>query len=254
MERWSSKVALVTGASSGIGATIAEELARYNIKVIATARRLHKLEELKAKVESLNLPGTIYPIKCDVTKEEEILNVFKYIEKEHDEVNILINNAGVIFNEKIINGKTEHFHNIMDVNVIAIAICTREAVRLMSKSKTQGHIININSLCGHNANITKLPFSLYPSSKYAVRAMCESIRNEILNEGLNIKISDISPSIVNTEMTKAFNIRSEIWKKMTMLSQKDVTDGIIYVLGSPINVQINELIITSLHDEIPDSI
>ncbi|XP_043492708.1 farnesol dehydrogenase-like [Polistes fuscatus] len=254
MERWSSKVALVTGASSGIGAKIAEELARYNLKVVAIARRLNKLEELKAKVESLNLPGTIYPIKCDVSKEEEILNVFKYIEKEHDEVNILVNNAGVIFNEQIINGKTEHFRNIMDVNVIAVAICTREAVRLMSKSKTQGHIININSLCAHNANITKVPFSLYPSSKYAVKAMCDSIRNEILDEGLNIKISDISPSIVDTEMVKVFNLPSEILKKLNMLSQKDITDGIIYVLASPINVQINELIITSLHDEIPDSI
>ncbi|XP_015171793.1 PREDICTED: dehydrogenase/reductase SDR family member 11-like [Polistes dominula] len=254
MERWSGKVALVTGASTGIGAKIAEELARYNLKVVAIARRLHKLEELKAKVESLNLPGTIYPMKCDLRNEEEILNVFKYIQKEHDEVNILINNAGVIFHEKIIDGKTENFHNIMDVNVIAIAICTREAVKLMSKSKNQGHIININSVSGHNAQNIKLPFSLYPCSKYALRAMCDSVRNEIQNDKLSIKISNISPSIVNTDMVKVFNLKPEILDKIEMLSIKNITDGIIYVLASPINVEINELGIKSVHGILPEKI
>ncbi|XP_015188584.1 PREDICTED: farnesol dehydrogenase-like [Polistes dominula] len=254
MERWSGKVALVTGASSGIGAEIVAELVRYNVKVVAIDIQFNKLEELKAQMESLNLPGTIYPMKCDLTKEEEILNVFKYIQKEHDEVNILINNAGVVFNEKILDDKTENFRNIMDVNVIAAAICTREAVRLMSKSKNQGHIINISSICSRNAGNIKLPLSLYPCSKHALRAMCDNVRNEILNDGLNIKISNISPGLVNTNMVKLFNVHPKILSKLAMLSTKNVTDGIIYALASPINVEINELVITSLHEVIPAKI
>ncbi|KAI4495587.1 hypothetical protein M0802_008599 [Mischocyttarus mexicanus] len=254
MERWSGKVALVTGASSGIGAKISEELARYNLKVVAIARRFEKLEKLKLTVESLNLPGKIYPIKCDVTKEEEILQVFKYIQNEHGGVNILINNAGLIVNEKIIEGKTENFRNIIDVNVIATAICTREAVRSMSKTKTQGHIININSISGHNAQDIKIPFSLYPCSKYAMTGMCKSVRNEIQSDGLNIKVTNISPGVVRTDMIKHFSVPEEVLDNMKMLSTKNVIDAIIFVIGSPIDVEINELTITSLTEKIPKSL
>ncbi|XP_015188403.1 PREDICTED: dehydrogenase/reductase SDR family member 11-like [Polistes dominula] len=254
MERWSGKVALVTGASSGIGANIVTELVRYNVKVVAIDIQFNKLEELKVKIESLNLPGTIYPMKCDLTKEEEILNVFKYIQKEHDEVNILINNAVIYHIPLFADGKTENFRNIMDVNVIAAAICIREAVRLMSKSKNQGHIINITSISSRNAGNIKIPLSLYAGSKYALRAMCENVRNEILSDGLNIKISNISPGLVDTDMIKIFNVPPELLSKLKLLSTKNITDGIIYALASPINVEIDELAITPLHGVIPDKI
>ncbi|KAL2718388.1 dehydrogenase/reductase SDR family member 11-like [Vespula squamosa] len=251
MERWSGKTALVTGASAGIGAKIAEELAKHGLKVVAIARRLNKLEELKTKVEEKKLPGKIYPMKCDVSKEEEILNVFKWIKEKLGEVNVLINNAGIIVNEKIIDGSTENFRNIMDVNVIALAICTREAVRLMSKSKMQGHIININSVSGHDARSIKMPFSLYPSSKYAITGMSESVRNEIMNDGLDIKVTSISPGIVKTDMVKNFNLSQDVVNKLLMLSDEEVAEGVIYALSRSPNVEVNELIIAPLHQSLP---
>ncbi|XP_047371395.1 farnesol dehydrogenase-like [Vespa velutina] len=251
MERWSGKVALVTGASVGIGAKIAEELARHDLKVVAIARRFNKLEELKRRVEEQKLPGKIYPMKCDVSKEEEILNVFKWIKEELGEVNVLINNAAVIVNEKIIDGSTENFRNIMNVNVIAIAICTREAIRMMSKSKMQGHIININSISGHDAKSIKVPFSLYPCSKYAITGMSESVRNEIINDGLDIKITSISPGIVKTDMVDCFNLPQDVLNKLLMLSDKEVAEGVIYVLSRSSNVEVNELIIAPLHQKLP---
>lgn len=109
MERWSGKIALVTGASVGIGAKIAEELAEHGLKVVAIARRFNKLEELKTRVEEQKLPGKIYPMRCDVSKEEEILNVFKWIKEELGEVNVLVNNAAIIVNEKIIGEESSFF-------------------------------------------------------------------------------------------------------------------------------------------------
>lgn len=95
MERWSGKVALVTGASSGIGAEIARALALKGMKVIVVARRIEKLQELAADVQR-KCNVKLHPVKCDVEKEEEILEVFKLAEKDLNGVDVLINNAGVL--------------------------------------------------------------------------------------------------------------------------------------------------------------
>lgn len=100
MDQWAGKVALVTGASSGIGAETAKLLAKDGMKVIAIARRLEKLKELAASIKS-EFNVQIYPIKCDVQQEEEILKVFKWAEEELGGVDVLINNAGVIVNKPI---------------------------------------------------------------------------------------------------------------------------------------------------------
>lgn len=101
MDRWAGKVALVTGASVGIGAEIAKVLAEKGMKVIAIARRLEKLKELAACIKS-ELKTDIYPMACDVRKEEDILRVFNWANDKLGGVDVLINNAGVLFNEPII--------------------------------------------------------------------------------------------------------------------------------------------------------
>lgn len=101
MDRWEGKVALVTGASSGIGEQVVRALAKNGMKVIAVARRLEKLKELAASIKS-EFNGEVYPMTCDVRQEEEILKVFKRAEEELGGVDVLINNAGVILNEPII--------------------------------------------------------------------------------------------------------------------------------------------------------
>ena len=93
MERWVGKVALVTGASAGIGASIAEELAKAGVKVFGLARRVEKIEELKKNVGVVK--GEIIPLKGDVSKEDEILAVFKVIKEKFGKIHILVNNAGI---------------------------------------------------------------------------------------------------------------------------------------------------------------
>lgn len=101
MDRWTGKVALVTGASVGIGAQITRELAKNGMKVIAIARRLDKLQELAADIKREHKVD-VYPLACDVRKEEDILNVFKWTEMKLGGVDVLINNAGALASEPII--------------------------------------------------------------------------------------------------------------------------------------------------------
>ena len=100
MNRWIGKVAIVTGASSGIGAEIAEALVREGLKVAGLARRVEKIRQIADKLKGEK--GELYPIECDVEKENDILKVFEWIEKRFGGVDVLINNAGVLSREPII--------------------------------------------------------------------------------------------------------------------------------------------------------
>ncbi|CAL1683225.1 unnamed protein product [Lasius platythorax] len=247
MDRWVGKVALVTGASVGIGAQITKSLAKSGMKVIAIARRLEKLEELAASIKR-ECNGEIYPMKCDVRQEEEILEVFKRAEEKLGGVDVLINNAGVLSPEPIIEGSTETYRKILDVNVLAVAICSRQLVQSIKKRKATGHIININSIAGHNAEVINMAVSIYSASKYAVTGMSASLRNEIINAKLDIKVTSISPGMVKTDMlmNTVATLDKEIrdhFDNIPVLLDNDVADAVIYSLSMPPRVQICEVII-----------
>lgn len=93
MERWEGKVALVTGASAGIGAAIVEELVKHGLKVVGLARRVEKIEELKKKLG--NVKGELIPLKGDVSKEDDINKTFKWIKDKFGAIHVLVNNAGI---------------------------------------------------------------------------------------------------------------------------------------------------------------
>lgn len=210
------------------------------------------MDELQKRVQKQNLSGKIYPLKCDVRNEEDILNVCKWIEKEFGRLDVLVNNAAVLVSERITEGKTENFRTIMDVNVIAVAIFIREAVKLMSKHKDQSHIININSVAGHNAEIIKYPISLYACSKYAITAMCESVRHELLAKNLNIKLTSISPGAVKTDMILSLSDMASVIDKIPMLMDTDVSNAVVCALSTAPSAEIKEITITPLHASIPD--
>ncbi|XP_014476931.1 PREDICTED: farnesol dehydrogenase-like [Dinoponera quadriceps] len=245
MERWAGKVALVTGASAGIGAQITKMLAQNGMKVIAAARRLEKLEELAAYIKR-EYKVEIYPITCDVRKEEDILKVFKWANDKLGGVDVLVNNAGVLWNETIIDGSTEHYRAIMEVNVIGTAICSRELTRSIKKREACGHIININSIAGHYAESLNLPLSVYCASKYGITGMTHNLRNEISNAKLNIRVTSISPGAVDTYMLSCIEFPEDVTKRddVGMLKDQDIADAVLYVLGAPPHVVISELIIT----------
>lgn len=190
MDRWINKVAIVTGASSGIGAAIAVDLALAGMKVIGLARRQERVDELKAKVPATS-KGSLVSFKCDVSKESEVLAAFAWVIKEFGGVDVLINNAGIVRSGKIIGATdTPGLRETIETNVMGVVYCTREAFASMKSRGVDGHIVLINSIAGHKVpSIPGMSLNIYPPTKHAVTAMTEVLRQELLAEGTKIKVT-----------------------------------------------------------------
>ncbi|XP_018321421.1 farnesol dehydrogenase [Agrilus planipennis] len=250
MERWVGKVAIVTGASSGIGAAIAEALVKEGLIVAGFARRKERIEELAKKLQQANAKGKLHAVKVDMTKENEIIDGFNWVKKNLGPIHVLVNNAGVARNNTLINGDTQKWKDVFDTNVIGLSIATREAVKDMRANKVDGHIIHINSIGGHKV----LNFSganVYPASKYAVTALSETLRHEFIQNKLKIKITSLSPGHVDTELRDAAGYKldpTSPFAKVKGSNAEDIANGVLYVLGTPPHVQIQELTIAGIDE------
>ncbi|XP_069683514.1 farnesol dehydrogenase-like [Periplaneta americana] len=242
MERWSGRVAVVTGTSSGIGAAIAQELVKKGLKVVGLARRVERVQEMATTLKSA--PGKLYPIKCDVTKEEEVKKAFKWVKDNLGGTDILVNNAGVISMNSLAGGPVENWRKILDLNVLGLSMCTKEALQSMKeRGVDDGHIIHINSVSGHKVVD---PFFMYCGSKHAVTALTEGLRRELVNQKSKIRVTSVSPGAVTTEIGEASGATPEMlamYKDIPFLAAEDVADAVLYVLGVPPHVQIHELTI-----------
>ncbi|XP_968973.1 farnesol dehydrogenase [Tribolium castaneum] len=248
LSRWMGKVAIVTGASSGIGAAIADALVANGVIVAGLARRSERIQERAKKLQ-----GKLHAIRTDMRKEDEIIKAFKWVEKNLGQVHILINNAGVSTESFLANGDTEAWRNIFDVNVMGLCIATREAVKSMTTNDINGHIVHISSIAGHK--IVNVPgINAYTASKHAVTALAGTLRNEFLTLGSKIKITSVSPGLVISEMTTLGTgysaERQEMMKSQPILKPEDVADAVCYALSTPENVEINELTITPVGERI----
>lgn len=163
MEKWSGKLAIVTGASAGIGAEIVKDFARQGINVVGLARRAEKIEDIVKELGET--PGKIYAYKCDVSELQSIKDAFKWIEEKFGVINILVNNAGIIRNIKILteDDVSDKINEVINTNFTGLVHVTREAYRLLKKSNDYGMIININSNAGH-----KIPFPMNPAYSHNV--------------------------------------------------------------------------------------
>ncbi|XP_055631140.1 farnesol dehydrogenase-like [Toxorhynchites rutilus septentrionalis] len=238
MDRWSGKVAVVTGASSGIGAATAKELAKAGMVVIGLARRVERIEALKLELDE-TVRERLHAMQCDVSIEESILDSFRSIEAKFGGVDVLINNAGVTRKTELLQaGNTDKLREVMDTNVMGLVLCSREAFQSMKNRSVDGHIVHINSIVGH----TVLNFpgtNIYTASKYAVTAITETMRHELRTAGTKIKVTSISPGVVNTEILSP----EMAALGLPMLEAVDIANAILYVLGTPPGVQVHELTI-----------
>ncbi|XP_067014721.2 farnesol dehydrogenase [Anabrus simplex] len=253
MERWSGRVALVTGASAGIGATVAYQLQDHGVHVVAVARRADKIEEAVAKAkqdaksrgryhETRAKPGKLYAKKCDVSKEEDILALFKWIKETLGGVDILINNAALGKDTGLTAAPTEDWKIQLDLNILGLAICTREAVQNMrARGVDDGHIIHIGSVVGHQ--VRRHDNTMYSATKHAVLALTEGLRKDFVEHKSNMKVSCVSPGVVSTEFLKNLPTYVEEVRKLPCLYSEDVGEAVLYALGTPPHVQIHEIII-----------
>lgn len=154
--------------------------------MVGLARRVDKMQELSTKLK--NLPGKFLAFKADITNEEDIIAAFKWVTVNLGPVSILINNAGISQPTNISEGVTEMWRKIMDTNVMGASIATREAIKIMKENNIDGSIIMINSILGHYVyNIPNM--NMYGASKFALNAISESLRLELIDAHTKIKIS-----------------------------------------------------------------
>ncbi|XP_072386595.1 farnesol dehydrogenase-like [Diabrotica undecimpunctata] len=241
MDRWIGKVAVVTGASSGIGAAIAELLVEKGLLVVGAARRKDRLDALAQKLQGKK--GKFYAVKADLSKEEDIKEIFKWTSANVGPVAILVNNAGCHKKTGLIGGDTEAWKTTINVNLLALCIATREAIDIMKKNNIDGYIIHINSVFGHN--VLNIPYvDVYPATKFGVTALTETLRHELNALKSKIRVTSISPGIVDTEIIADFKA-SELFAviKDAMLKSEDIADAVLYVLSTPQHVQVHDIII-----------
>uniref|UniRef100_T1GR09 Uncharacterized protein n=1 Tax=Megaselia scalaris TaxID=36166 RepID=T1GR09_MEGSC len=164
MERWSNRVAVITGCSSGIGLQTAKDLLKANVKVVGLDKRYDRLVEQR-NLLSEPQKNNFHLKKCDVTSESEVDEVFDWIEKELGGTDILVNNAGCLIPGQIVDLPLEHLKCMIDTNMMGIIYCTRKAFKSMKSRDVAGHVININSIDGHQCVpgvFTKCSMNIYP--------------------------------------------------------------------------------------------
>lgn len=192
MERWRNKVAVVTGASSGIGADVVKSLIKAGLRVVGMARRDHLINEMRSTLP-VELQGNLYALKCDVSKRESVNQCFDWVEKNLGGVDVLINNAAIFKAGELLNMDIEIIESTVTTNILGFVYCLRRAAASMQARKAPGHIILINSVAGHYIpNVikdNKSVLNIYPCTKHATVSMTEILRQEFRCLKTNIKIT-----------------------------------------------------------------
>ncbi len=242
MDRWAGKVTLVTGASSGIGTAVARRLRKAGMRVAVAARRESRLQAL---AEELGEEDTLV-VPVDLTREDDIARMFDRIRARFGGVDVLVNNAGVGYSLPLLSDSTEKWREMLELNVLALCICTRHAVADMRARGAEGHVFHLSSLGAHRVT----PGSgVYGASKVAVRWLTESLRIELHELGAPIRVTAVSPGFVESEFhEKYYQSREkalELYATQKSLSADDITDAIEYALGAPAHVQVHDIIIRS---------
>ncbi|XP_023305101.2 farnesol dehydrogenase-like [Lucilia cuprina] len=242
MERWQNKIAVVTGASSGIGSAIVKDLINNGLQVVGLARRVERVEELKKQLP-VKLQSKLTALKCDVSNLKSVNETFDKIISKFGGVDILVNNAGCMKNGQLCTGNLADIEQVLQTNVMGVVYCTQRAFKSMKERNFDGHIILINSIAGHKviAVGNKAPDNnIYSPSKYAITAITEIYRQEFKGLGTKIKITSISPGAVDTEIIPD-KIKELIGD--TFLKSEDISQGVLYAISTPPHVQIHEMTI-----------
>ncbi|XP_071946357.1 dehydrogenase/reductase SDR family member 11-like [Antedon mediterranea] len=250
-DRWVGRVALVTGASVGIGAAIAKKLVKHGMKVVGCANNgVDKVKAIAAELKSQKAPGLLYPVKCDVSKENEILAMFAEIKDKFGGVDVCINNAGLSIDCPLMSGKTEDWRRLLEVNVLGLSVCTREALSQMeSKGVDDGHIFNLSSLGGHKV-LEGIPF--YCGTKHMVTALTEGLRQELRAKKSNIRVTCISPGYVKTEFMSRMlgeEMSEQILSTMKSLNPDDIANALVHALHAPPHCQIHDIILRPIDQD-----
>ena len=231
------KIILITGSTSGIGEATALALADDN-DLILCGRRNVKLEKIKGE---LSTKSKIKTLCFDISDKKQVENAYNSLSDEWKKIDILINNAGNAHGLDFIqDGDIKDWDNMIDINVKGLLYLSKCVLRDMVKAN-KGHIINLGSIAGTEVYPKG---NVYCASKFAVDAITKGMRLDLNNH--NIKVSQVSPGLVNTEFSKVrfkgdIDKAENIYKGLQPLYAEDVARVIKFILDSPDNVNISEV-------------
>jgi NADP-dependent 3-hydroxy acid dehydrogenase YdfG len=234
------KVALVTGASSGIGEATALALAAEGVRVAVAARRTGRLEALVKRIA--NSGEEAMEIVTDVGDDAQAHEmVVKTLEK-WGRVDILVNSAGVMFPGTVIGADTEEWRRMVNTNLLGLMYATHAVLPVM-KAQGRGHIVNISSTGGRT---TGANFAVYCATKWGVGAFSEALRQEVCKD--NIRVTVIEPGPTATELSERIanpeaKEKVKAWlQSITPLESEDVAASVVYAVTQPERVNVNEIL------------
>lgn len=245
--RLRGKLALITGATSGIGKSCAEKLAQMGVNLIITGRRGNVLEDVKKDLET-KYGVKVYPLQLDARNSQEVEKKIDSLSAEWKEIDILINNAGLALGlDKVYNNSVEDIDDMIDTNVKGMLYMIRKIVPTMVKRDVPALVVNIGSVAGDYAYAGG---TVYCASKSAVKTISDGLRIDLVDT--KVKVTNIKPGLVETNFSvirfkgdkeKADNV----YKGIEALTPDDIAETVVYICNLPDNVQIPEITMTPMH-------
>ncbi|MCG9843579.1 SDR family oxidoreductase [Staphylococcus argenteus] len=220
------KVAVVTGAGSGIGEAIATLLHEEGAKVVLAGRSKEKLQNVANQLSQEN----VKVVPTDVTNKEEVDELIKIAQETFGRLDIVINSAGQMLSSKITDYQVDEWDSMIDVNIKGTLYTAQAALPTMLE-QSSGHLINIASISGFE--VTKIS-TIYSATKAAVHTITQGLEKELAKTG--VKVTSISPGMVDTAITAAYNPSDR--KK---LDPQDIAEAVLYALTQPSHVNVNEI-------------
>jgi NADP-dependent 3-hydroxy acid dehydrogenase YdfG len=245
-------VALVTGASSGIGAATSVSLAGLGAKVALVARRSDRLEELATRLRADG--ATALVITADVTNQAEAERAVAHTVNELGRLDTLVNNAGVMLLGPVVDAPVDEWDRMVQINILGLLYCTHAALPHLLGAAEDGprrvaDLINISSVAGRE---TRSGSGVYEATKHGVGAFSDALRKEITTR--HVRVSLVEPGAVDTEL--ASHNRPEILAAMRQrfagierLRAEDIADAIAYIVSRPRHVAVNEVLIRPTDQE-----
>jgi NADP-dependent 3-hydroxy acid dehydrogenase YdfG len=250
--RLEGTVALVTGASSGIGEATARLLASEGAAVALVARRRERLEQLATEIGTLG--GRAVVVEADITQAEAAREAVERTVRELGRLDVLINNAGVMLLGPIVDAPAEEWERMVQINVLGLLHTTHAALPHLLRAAEQeprrvADIVNISSVAGR---VARSGSGVYNLTKFGVVAFGESLRQEVTRR--HVRVSTVEPGAVETELTD--HLRPEIreqtaqrFANMERLQSEDIADAITYVVTRPRRMAVNELLVRPTEQE-----
>lgn len=243
----SDKVAIVTGASSGIGEATALALGKAGCRLVLAARRADRLKDLEQRI--VREGGHAVSVTCDVADREQVRAMVEETMSDFGRIDILINNAGVMPLSPLAKTRFDDWDRMIDVNIRGALSCMGLVLPVMLEQKS-GHIVNVSSVAGRIVFPTG---AVYCGTKHALHAISEGLRAEMALHDppmLDIRVTIIAPGVVRTELPDS--ITDEESRKATKemfanranaLESEDIAQAIMYALTAPKHVDVNEILI-----------